>query len=122
MNYEQGSEWRKWDLHVHTPASLAHDYGADEKKAWDLFIADLERLPPEFKVLGINDYNFLDGYKRVLKEKAQGRLKNIDLLLPVVELRVDRFGGSKTKLSRVNFHVIFDQLDPDLIESSSFLD
>jgi chorismate mutase len=78
---------------------------------------DLEALPPEFKVLGINDYIFIDGYRRLLAEKKTGRLQNIDLLLPVIELRLDKFGGTASKLSRVNFHVIFsDALDPDVIE------
>jgi hypothetical protein len=115
MNDPRGSNWRKWDLHVHTPASLVHQYeGADP---WPQFITDLENLPSEFKVIGINDYIFLDGYKRILKEKAKGRLNNIDLFLPVIELRLDKFGGSQGHLSRVNYHVLFsDELSPDLIE------
>lgn len=115
--YERGSSWRKWDLHVHTPASLMKHYGGDNEEIWERFISDLERLPHEFKVIGINDYIFLDGYKKVLEAKQSGRLANIDLILPVIELRLDKFGGSKTKLSRVNFHVIFsDQISPEVIE------
>ena len=115
MNDPRGSIWRKWDLHVHTPASLAHNYdGADP---WPQFLDDLEHLPPEFKVIGINDYIFLDGYRRILAEKQSGRLANIDLFLPVIELRLDKFGGSQGHLSRVNYHVIFsNELSPDLIE------
>jgi ABC-type lipoprotein export system ATPase subunit len=115
MNDSRGSIWRKWDLHVHTPASLVHKYdGADP---WPQFIDDLEHLPPEFKVIGINDYIFLDGYRRILSEKQNGRLANIDLFLPVIELRLDKFGGSQGHLSRVNYHIIFsDELGPDLIE------
>ena len=116
--YERGSIWRKWDLHIHTPASLWNHYGGDNEEIWEKFICDLERLPPEFKVIGINDYIFLDGYKKVLKAKQSGRLLNIDLILPVIELRLDKFGGSKTKLSRVNFHVIFsDHISPEIIET-----
>lgn len=114
MNYPQGSEWRKWDLHVHTPASINQNYGGDNQAAWDAFFEDLERLPPEFKVLGINDYIFIDGYRKVLSAKQTGRLANIDLILPVIELRVDKFGGTES-LRRVNFHILFDALDPDLI-------
>lgn len=115
ITFPRGSEWRKWDLHVHTPASLVHNYtGADP---WALFLDDLERLPAEFKVLGINDYIFLDGYRRLLKEKANGRLANIETLFPVIELRLDKFGGTTGDLSRVNFHVIFsNELDPDILE------
>ncbi|PQP80854.1 DNA repair protein [Paenibacillus sp. PCH8] len=118
MNYEKGSMWTKWDLHVHTPYSIIHHFnGTTEDETWENYIRDLENLPSEIKVLGINDYIFIDGYRRVKQYKDNGRLSNIDLLLPVVELRLDKFGGAKNKLSRINFHVIFsDQVDADLIE------
>jgi ABC-type lipoprotein export system ATPase subunit len=121
-----GSTWKKWDLHVHSPASLVHGYdGANNEERWENFLSDLEKLPSDFKVIGINDYIFVDGYERVLKEKAAGRLKNIDLFLPVIELRLDKFAGtvkkdvdgtfSKSDWNRINLHIVFDQLDPDLI-------
>jgi ABC-type lipoprotein export system ATPase subunit len=114
-NYPRGSEWRKWDLQVHTPASLVHSYSGTTP--WDRFVQELEQLPPEFKVIGINDYIFLDGYKRILQEKAKRRLSNINLFLPVIELRLDKFGGSPGHLSRVNYHVIFsNELIPEVIE------
>jgi len=117
MNDPRGSVWRKWDLHVHTPDSLVQYYGAGVE-VWDRFIEALSKLPPEFKVLGINDYIFLDGYKKVLAAKVAGKLPNIDLLLPVIELRLDKFGGSKSGLSRVNYHVIFsNEIKPEIIES-----
>jgi hypothetical protein len=66
----------------------------------------------------VDHYLFLDGYRKVLEGQAQGRMRNIELILPVVELRLSAFGGTKNKLSRVNFHVIFsDDLGPDLIEA-----
>lgn len=121
-----GSTWKKWDLHVHTPESIVHNYPGKDEAAWEAFFADLEALPPEFKVLGINDYIFVDGYERVLKAKREhGRLPNIDLILPVVELRLDKFSGvvkgggkdgySQSGWSRINLHVIFDQMEPSLI-------
>ncbi len=120
-----GSTWGKWDLHVHTPESLVHNYPGEHEAAWEAFFRDLEDLPSEFKVIGINDYVFVDGYRRVLKAKREeGRLANIDLILPVVELRLDKFGGvvkkgpdgiEKSSWSRINLHVIFDQVEPDFI-------
>ena len=116
MNDSRGSTWRKWDLHVHTPASLVHSYGAGD--CWSRYLTALEQLPSEFKVIGINDYIFLDGYKRIIAEKAKGRLRNIDLILPVIELRLDKFGGSNSSLSRVNYHILFsNELPPEVIES-----
>jgi ABC-type lipoprotein export system ATPase subunit len=114
----RGSFWRKWDLHIHTPASLVHNYPGQGDAAWDAFLADLEGLPPEFKVIGVNDYIFLDGYRRLVKAKASGRLPNLNLILPVVELRIDKFGGTAGALSRLNFHVIFsNEVDAGLIEA-----
>ncbi|MDQ8207382.1 AAA family ATPase [Coraliomargarita sp. SDUM461003] len=111
-----GSSWNKWDLHVHTPDSIVHGYSGPD--AWGRYIDELSKLPPEFKVLGINDYIFLDGYKKVLAAKEEGRLPNIELLLPVIELRLNKFGGSKNSLSRVNYHVIFsDEISTETIES-----
>lgn len=113
--FPRGSEWRKWDLQVHTPSSLVHNYTSSQP--WDKFIRELEQLPSEFKVIGINDYIFIDGYKRILEEKAKGRLSNIELFLPVIELRLDKFGGSQGHLSRVNYHIIFsNEVAPELIE------
>ena len=119
MHNPRGSTWRKWDLHVHTPASLVHSYGGGD--CWSQYLAALEELPPAFKVIGINDYIFLDGYKRVIAEKANGRLQNIDLILPVIELRLDKFGGSKNSLSRVNYHILFSNEIPPEVIGSQFL-
>jgi exonuclease SbcC len=116
-NTSRGSSWRKWDLHVHTPDSLVNHYGGGAD-AWDRFLEALANLPPEFKVLGINDYIFLDGYKKVVAAKAAGKLPNIDLLLPVIELRLDKFGGSRSGLSKVNYHIIFsNEIAAETIES-----
>jgi ABC-type lipoprotein export system ATPase subunit len=125
-NDPAGSTWKKWDLHVHTPASIVHKYQGSSDDAWEAFLADLEALPPEFKVIGINDYIFIDGYERVRKAKLEkGRLKNIDLILPVIELRLDKFAGvvkkeadgtySQSGWNRINLHVIFDALEPEVI-------
>lgn len=125
-NNPAGSTWKKWDLHVHSPCSIVQNYGGNTDPAWEAFLADLEELPPAFKVIGINDYIFIEGYERVRKAKReQGRLKNIDLILPVVEFRLDKFAGVVKKdehakylqsdWNRINLHVIFDELDPEVI-------
>lgn len=113
----RGSEWRIWDLHVHTPASITHNYKARlNQDVWESYIEDLEHLPSEIKVLGINDYLFIDGYRKILEYKQQGRLKNIDLILPVIEFRLAKFAGN-SKFKRINFHVIFsNEINPDVIE------
>lgn len=116
--YENGSNWIKCDLHVHTPFSNVQSYGGDTEEVWEKYITDLENLPPQFKVLGINDYLFIDGYKKVLSYKNSGRLANIDLLLPVIEYRLSIFGGNKD-LNKINYHIVFadqSKLDINTIE------
>lgn len=104
----KSSEWSRWDLHIHTPSSIvASEYGGNTDIVWNKFIDELENLPEEIKVIGINDYLFLDGYEKVLKEKIENkRLNNIDLVLPVIEVRLKEFVGNKN-LGRINYHIIF---------------
>jgi predicted ATPase len=113
-----GSLWNKWDLHVHTPASIENQYeGSNANEKWERFIGDIEKLPQEFKVIGINDYFFIDGYRNILHEwKDKGRMQNIDLFLPVIEFRIRKFCGHK-EWNRINYHVIFsNELTPDVIQ------
>lgn len=114
--FPRGSQWRKWDLHIHTPASLVHNYsGADP---WDKFLTDLRELPTEISVIGINDYLFIEGYRRVQAEVAAGNLPNLEAIFPVVELRLARFAGSDGNLRRINWHIIFEEnLDGEVIEA-----
>lgn len=113
----RGSEWRIWDLHVHTPFSLEHNYKCSPgKDIWEKYIDALEHLPDDIKVLGINDYLFIDGYRKILDYKEQGRLQNIDLILPVVEFRLSKFCGNE-KFKRINYHIIFsNELTPEQIQ------
>lgn len=114
----RGTAWRIWDLHVHTPASIVQHYGADTDETWAQFIDELEALPEDMTVIGINDYWFLDGYKRVVEARESGRLQNLEAIFPVIELRLDHFGGTAGKLARVNLHVIFDpDLGPEVIQA-----
>lgn len=41
----QGSAWRIWDLHVHTPASIVQGYGGNTEEAWSRSLDELEALP-----------------------------------------------------------------------------
>jgi len=114
----RGAAWRVWDLHVHTPKSLVQQYGPDTDETWERYLKELEGLPRDIKVIGINDYWFLDGYRKVIAAKEAGRLRNLEMIFPVVEMRLDQFGGTDGHLKRVNLHVIFDPaLDINVIEA-----
>ena len=116
----RGSEWRCWDLHIHTPFSHTSEYaGTTEDEKWNNFFEQLELISEKTKVIGINDYLFLDGYKKVLEHKKKGNLQKIELILPVVEFRLKEFVGSGD-LKRINYHVIFADtsiITPEQIEA-----
>jgi ABC-type lipoprotein export system ATPase subunit len=118
-NYVKGAEWRKWDLHIHTPKSICQSFGTDNDDTWDLYITDLENLSIDFAVVGINDYLFLDGYEKL--RKAQNENKRIPhlKLFPVVEFRIEKFAGVQFgNLKRINLHVIFsDEIPLETIKS-----
>ena len=55
--YPKGSEWRKWDLHVHSPFSILNNQYLklpDGTPNWEPFISKLESL--DIAVVGITDY------------------------------------------------------------------
>ncbi|MDP4331949.1 chromosome segregation protein SMC [Curtobacterium sp. A7_M15] len=118
----RGADWSIWDLHVHSPSSIVQNYGPDDEETWARYIDALEALPKDVRVIGLNDYWFLDGYNRVRNAKLSGRLQNLDAIFPVLEMRIDQFGGTESKLARANLHVIFDpELEPRVIQQQ-FLD
>ena len=104
--YPKGSEWRKWDLHIHTPMSIVQNYGGNTKAVWDAFIAKIASLPPEIKVIGITDYLFCDGYEHLLTRSNE--IPNIELIIPNIEFRLNTFSGTEDNTKRHNFHVLFD--------------
>lgn len=111
------SLWKKWDLHVHTPASFENNYSfkdeVEEKffsgNIWEKYVYELGKIK-DISVIGITDYFTIEGYIKILQYKEEGKLKNFDLILPNIELRLDIL-SSKNK--RLNFHIIFsDEIDP----------
>ena len=85
--YERGSEWRQWDLHVHSPASFHwggvrfEPGGIDSEKNRELIdemIAALNQAKPA--VYAVMDYWTFDGWfalKKRLKEAGSPQLHNI---------------------------------------------
>jgi predicted metal-dependent phosphoesterase TrpH len=51
--FHRGSEWRKWDLHVHSPASYINGFSN-----WDSYVKKLNEITKQkdIKVLGVTDY------------------------------------------------------------------
>ena len=112
--FARGSEWRKWDLHLHSPASYLNNQfrGNEGEDVWESYVKAIEQTG--LSVIAVTDYFSVDGYRKLRDYKEKGRLSQIDLILPNVELRLsilDREG------KRVNVHVIFsDKVCVDDIE------
>lgn len=105
----EGSSWRKWDLHIHSPESVLNSNFGDN---WDKYFEALEKLE-DISVVGITDYFSIKGYKIVKKHKEDGNLNNIDLILPNVELRLNT---TTYKNRAINIHIVFSPEVDELIE------
>jgi hypothetical protein len=77
----RGSEWHKWDLHIHSPLTALNNQFPYENATpdWDAYISALESLG-DIPAVAITDYFSVDGYRKVLEFKAAGRLKNTSLI------------------------------------------
>ena len=107
--YARGSEWRRWDLHIHTPEScLRHNL-----PSWNDYLETLESAPKEICAIGATDYMSIKGYEKLKAEKENGRLKNIDLIIPNIEFRI--FPHTKPGKG-INFHLLFDVSDPNHVD------
>jgi ABC-type lipoprotein export system ATPase subunit len=122
-SFPRGSEWRKWDLHVHSPCSLGNS-------EYEKFLEQIANSPAD--VIGINDYNSLDGYTKTIQlikrwkqelniEKASSSLHDTEkkeailnklktkTLIPVIEFRMNNVLMSKSGSAvNLNFHIILN--------------
>ena len=104
-----GSLWRRWDPHIHSPKTILNDQFKGEN-AWDTFYGTLEKLSPPVEAIGLTDYYILENYKKTVAAKAEGRLPNIELIFPNVELRL---AIAAERSSPLNFHLLIAPEDPD---------
>jgi hypothetical protein len=104
--YESGSEWRRWDPHIHAPGTLLNDdFGGD----WDGFLNKIKEEPAA-EVLGITDYFCIETYREAKRRRDEGAFEGVKLLFPNVEMRLD----IQTKQGRgINIHLLFSPVDPN---------
>lgn len=106
---ERGSEWRQWDLHIHTPASFhwtGQRLGTDlssktDADLMDEMIAALNAAEPA--VFALMDYWTFEGWfalKRRLSEPGSPQL--LKTVFPGIELRL-----AAPTTCRLNAHVLF---------------
>jgi predicted ATPase len=114
--FEKGSEWRKWDLHVHTKDTNKNDNFTSSD--FNEFCVTLfkKALEKNIQAIGITDYFSINNYKKVrefvdkikpsndFNEQEIEKIKNI-FLLPNVELRILPATASG---SLINIHCLFN--------------
>ncbi len=97
----RGSEWHRWDPHIHAPGTVLEDGFAGD---WESYLDKLESADPPIRALGVTDYLSIQTYKDVVSHKKDGRLPNVDLIFPNVEMRLD----TKTAKGKgINLHLLF---------------
>lgn len=123
MSYSRGSEWHRWDLHLHTPETKRNDNygpGTPEEK-WDRFYDYINQYlandseKSDIVAIGITDYSSLANYQKVKKDK---RLPSSLLLIPNVEMRL----STGSKRNQVNIHFLFDPAFVDEVDGQFFSD
>lgn len=101
-----GAVWRRWDPHLHAPGTLLED---QFKGDWNAYLTAIETSSPRIEALGVTDYFCIRTYKAVCKWKEEGRLPDVRLIFPNVELRLD----VKTDKAAINLHLLFAPDDPE---------
>lgn len=104
----RGSEWHRWEPHIHAPGTILNDQFKG-KNPWDDYLKSLEDLTPKIEAIGVTDYYVTDTYEEFLKYKAAGRLLDVKLIFPNIELRLD----VAAKSGFVNIHLLVSPEDPN---------
>lgn len=117
-----GAEWRRWDLHIHTKETFKNDqFTSSDFNSFCDYLFE-KALSKGIAVIEITDYFSIANYKKVLNylssidtnskfdETQIGKIKDI-LILPNIELRVLPVTDSGRL---VNFHCLFN---PDYLAS-----
>ena len=114
----RGSEWHRWEPHIHAPGTLMNNQFKGST-AWDDYLTALERSVPVIEAVAVTDYYVTDTYERICHYMDQGRLPSVRLVFPNVELRLD---AATAKGRFVNMHLFVSPEEPDhLQELANFL-
>jgi hypothetical protein len=108
----RGSEWRRWEPHIHAPGTAMSNQFTGPT-AWDEYLTALERATPRIEAIAVTDYYVTDTYEEILRRKAVGRLPHAKLIFPNVELRLD---VATAKGGFVNLHLFVSSEDSNHLE------
>lgn len=130
----RGSEWRKWDLHIHTKNTNKNDQFTSSNMEDFLYEFFKKAIEKEISAIGITDYFSIDRYRDVVnyqeniddKKDGDGKqlfnederkyIKNI-FLFPNIELRML---PSTDKGRLINIHFIFNPKFVTKLENDFF--
>lgn len=106
LHSEKGSEWRRWDLHIHTPFTKLSNgyYGESAQEIWDQYIEIIENSP--IQVFGITDYFSCENYYTLVEQYRKKYPSSEKVFFLNIEFRFSE-AINKTSTSP-NVHVIFD--------------
>lgn len=104
----RGSEWRRWEPHIHAPGTVLNNQFAGDDP-WDSYLTTLETLTPQIEAIAVTDYYVTDSYEEVLRHKSAGRLPDVKLIFPNVEVRLD----VAAKSGFVNLHLLVSPEDAE---------
>jgi energy-coupling factor transporter ATP-binding protein EcfA2 len=105
--WNTGSEWHRWDPHLHVPGTLFND---QFKGDWAGVLSAVENASPTVEALGITDYCVLNGYKEFRKRWEAGRASNVRFIFPNIEFRLS---VETERKKGINLHLLFCPDDPD---------
>ncbi|NJC27636.1 TrlF family AAA-like ATPase [Neolewinella antarctica] len=115
--YERGAEWRRWDLHIHTPETNKNPQfeGETNEAKWTRYVKDINEYPSTIAVIGITDYFSVENYFKFKARWEAGDLaeSGIECVIPNVELRLSPVTGGGQAL---NLHCLFDPVIDHEIE------
>ena len=113
----RGSEWRRWEPHIHAPGTVLNDqFGGDD--AWPSYLSKLEGLTPKVEAIGVTDYYITDTYEEAIRRRIAGRLPDVQLIFPNIEVRLDVAARS----GFVNVHLLVSPEDSNhLVEIKRIL-
>ncbi|MFH1051437.1 MAG: hypothetical protein V1779_10980 [bacterium] len=95
--FPRGSEWRKWDLHIHSPNTFLNN---NYNKNWDDFIKEI--IKNDIVGIGLTNYFCIDVEEI---EKTRRCLPN-RIVLPAIEFRIKQPNKND---EFINIHIIFSE-------------
>lgn len=108
--WTRGSEWRKWDLHIHAPGTKLNDqFRVADGDVWDEYCQRL--YDSDVQAFGITDYFSADAYLSAREKYLKRHPDSGKVFFPNIELRTNDVVNKEQE--EVNIHLVFNPFRPD---------